>query len=390
MTGEHHPQLKVVADPATQQLLTEAIRYVMSIEHGSRPAASNLSQIDRAAFLAAVRRQRMEIFLSPHLEDLRLPDEVCEQISAWAGQLKMRAMSCAVATREVWAALTACGIDALIIKGIPLSLQTTGTVAGRGPGDVDLWVRGADVGAAAEELHLLGYRRSAWAPTSDFTTWRGRYTQWAAFELPMDRNGLPLDLHWQLAGARHGLPTFDEAWKQRAVVDIGGTPVSTLSAEHAFVHSCSHAHRDGWGWLRSLIDIDRLSRLVTFDPATARSSRAVRLSTAMAYDVTGSASLGPWMQSDSPAVKRARRIAHTKQSDLGWSVAGAWTVQSTWDWLHQSLQLTGNAGDICRVLSSFALPPEFFVEPSSDGPVPVPRALLARFGKMARRVSHQE
>lgn len=377
-------------DDGVKQSLRAVLRHAMALENGLEVTPLDRGNLDSRAFLSEVRRQRVEIFLSAHLSELGLPHDVSDQIRDWAAQLKMRAMSCAVATREAWAALDSAGIDALVIKGIALSLQTTGSITGRGPGDIDLWVRPSEVGSAVRALEAIGYRVSASSPTSEFTSWRGRFTQWAAFELQMERNGLPLDLHWQLAGARHGLPTFDNAWRGRVKVDIGGTQVCTLAPEDAFVHSCSHAHRDGWGWLRSLIDIDRLSRVTTIELSSGRSSRALSLSAAMAYDVTASPSLRPWISQDVSAVKRARRIALMKQSGSGWSVAQAWSLQSTWDWLHQYLQLAGDAGDVTRVLSGFALPPELLIDATSRQPVPLRRAIGARFGKMARRVSHQD
>jgi hypothetical protein len=360
------------------------------MENGLAAENINLPDEEDRAFIAEVRRQRLEIFLNPHLADLGFPAEVSDQISTWANQLRLKAMSCAVATREAWAALNSAGIDSLVIKGVALSLQTTGSVAGRGPGDIDLWVRPNDVGSAVRVLGVLGYRMSASTTTSDFSSWRGRYTKWAAFELQLERNGLPLDLHWQLSGARHGLPTFDDAWRDRDSVDIGGTEISTLSLLDAFVHSCSHAHRDGWGSLRSLIDIDRLSRLITIDRAKSGSSRAVRLSAAMAHDVTATPSLRPWISPGDSAVNRARRIATKKQSDSGWSVAGAWSVQSTWDWLYQYLQLAGDVGDVCRVISAFVLPPELLIDAESHQPVSIRRAVAARFRKAHQRVRHRD
>jgi len=362
----------------------------MAIENGLVVTPIDMSDVDGWVFLAEVRRQRVETCLRTHLDGLDLPPDLSRQIGEWATQLKMKAMSCAVVTREAWAALDAAGIDALVIKGIALSVQTTGYVVSRGPGDIDVWVRPDHVGAAVAVLEELGYRVGASTVRPDVPSWRGRYTRWLAFEMQMERSGTPLDLHWHLSAARHGLPTFTEAWDNRTHVDIGGTPVATLSAEHAFLHSCSHAHRDGWRWLRSLIDIDRLSRLVPHEGATASFSRAFRLSAAMAYDVTASPSLLPWISTKRSAVTRARRIASTNQAKSGWAVSGTWTLKSTWDWLSQHLQLAGDGGDMARVLSGFVLPPEFLVDAPTRRPVSLFHALSARVGKASRRITHRD
>ena len=51
-------------------------------------------------------------------------------------------------THEISALFEMNGIPMMVLKGIPLSLQTTQTVTARGRGDLDLWVRPRDLDAA--------------------------------------------------------------------------------------------------------------------------------------------------------------------------------------------------------------------------------------------------
>jgi hypothetical protein len=370
--------------------LRAALHYALSAERAEAVEAARLTAVVPRDFVDAVIRQRLSICLAPHLDALCVPQVAVDDLRGHAAQQRMIALGCAVATRESVASLGAAGIDVLAIKGAALSLLSTGDVAARGAGDIDLWVRPEQVRAAVEALKAIGFLPHESTILPDATTWRGRYAQWADFELTLMREGLPLDLHWQLAGVRGDLPTFDVAWRRHIKVDFAGTEVPTLGAEDSFLHVCAHAHRDGWRWMRSLVDIDRLARLNDPRDARLRSRRAVQLSAVITHDATGSEHLRPWMSASHRRATRARRVAAAAQDVAGWGVAHEWTPRSTWDFLRQSQELVGGVGDVGRAGAAFFLPPNLLIDESSGSPRSVLSAVGARLARAGARIARRD
>jgi hypothetical protein len=388
---ERRPAAGSQQEPSSARgALHSALRYALSMERAVAVEPPMLAEVAPGAFADSVIRQRLSICLAPHLDVLCVPQSAADVVRGHAAQERMIALGCAAATRESVALLVVAGIDVLAVKGAALSLLSTGDVAARGLGDIDLWVRPEQVAAAVEALVPIGFLPVQHKVLPEPRTWRGRYAQWAAFELTLMREGLPLDLHWQLAGVRGDLPTFERAWQRRVIVDFAGTEVPTLGVEDAFIHACAHAHRDGWRWMRSLVDVDRLARLNDPHDKRIRSSRAVELSTVIAHDATGSEHLRPWMSTSHRRVLRARRVAAAAQDTGGWGVAHQWTPRSTWDFVRQSQELVGGVGDLGRAGAAFLLPPDLLVEDSNGSPRSLLSAVIARIGRAGARVARRD
>ena len=113
--------------------------------------------------------------------------------------------------------------------------------------------------------------------------------------------------------------------------------------------------------MRSLIDIDRLARMV---PTTERErlirSRAVRLGTAAALDTTGSPHLADWATTDAREIARVQRTAGSQQLMLHWTEPNQWSASATWQWWRQQMILARTGGDVVRSVAAFVIPPATF------------------------------
>ena len=337
--------------------LRVALRHVMAIESGEEPAPIDLSFVDADRFVQSASRHRLSVCLAPHVESLNLPDDARARIARRTAREQLVALHCAAALSEAVGALAGDGMRVLAIKGIALSMQTTGTAAGRGSGDIDLWVAEPDVTRARELLAGIGYVEPPGAVTMPVSGRVENYRMWSGFELELVRGKSPLDLHWSLTTQRGLLPTFDDAWNRREIVNIAGRDVPTLSLSDAFTHTCLHAYKDGWRWLRSLVDVDRLARLIPASDLTRLASISpIALSALIAHDATGGAALRPLLSANDRASQRARITADAQQRADAWTLDGS-SARSAWVWLHQQLDLASGPRDIARTLSSYALPP---------------------------------
>ena len=338
-----------------------AVRFAMALEQNAKPVPTSLRTVDPDDFAGLVVRQRLSISLEHHLAALDLPDAAATAIAANARIERLRSLAQAQATVEATQLLTDEGIRVLTIKGVALAMQTTGDLTSRGSGDIDLWVHPTDVTRAARLLARFGYRGYPGLTVSTIGSTAWRYHLWVDYEAPLGRNGAPLDLHWYLTQPRSALPAFDEAWSRREFVNLSSHTVATLGRADALHHSCAHALKDGWRSMRSLIDIDRLARMV---PTTERErlirSRAVRLGTAAALDTTGSPHLADWATTDAREIARVQRTAGSQQLMLHWTEPNQWSASATWQWWRQQMILARTGGDVVRSVAAFVIPPATF------------------------------
>ena len=66
-------------------------------------------------------------------------------------------------------------------------------------------------------------------------------------------------MHWRFGSNRHLFPfRFSELWRERELLKLGGTPVSTLSLEHTLLLLCCHGSGHAWRRLFWLNDVAKL------------------------------------------------------------------------------------------------------------------------------------
>lgn len=278
------------------------------------------------------------------------------------------------------------GIDWLSIKGPLLAVQSAGDFVARGYGDIDIVVAPASVTEAFARLSGAG-----WALEEEYPrpgpSWAWRHVLATYYEIPLTNRRSAVDLHWALSPTRGPLPSFQEAWADRATVRLAGRDWATLSLPDAFRHSCAHAAKDSWLWLRSLVDIYRLAAdpaLWVRLPPRLRSTELTTLR--VVSDRIGLPAAVPQRVVDAVAGVPKRRLAsiERKQAQRRSGGAGAWTTQAL---LGVRLREGRRPADVARTLWSGALPASALADLHSErAVVAVPMALGRRARQLGRRL----
>jgi len=141
---------------------------------------------------------------------------------------------------EALGALRRSGIEALVLKGVPLAHELYDPPGLRPIGDIDLLVRRADREAALGALAAAGYtlpRESL--PLSFYRRHHFHVT------LVRDRSeGLPLELHWN-AQPRFSLSRIpvEGLWERRRLIACDGVEVPVPGREELFLYLAQHLVR---------------------------------------------------------------------------------------------------------------------------------------------------
>jgi hypothetical protein len=154
------------------------------------------------------------------------------------------------------------GVHSLILKGVPLSVRTTGTLAGRQYSDIDLLVDIDALGRAERVLRASGVPRGGAVGGSPL---RGPYHRWVRWtqnqQVHRPPDGHPVELHWRLFANERLLPLdFETLWRARSDVADGTVAFTTLGAAHELLFVAVHAAVHGFSRLHWLVDVVRLLR----------------------------------------------------------------------------------------------------------------------------------
>lgn len=367
---------------ATKQLLRLVLlRERESAVHGApitvAPPAeleACLSAVSSEELLAAIRRHRLEMVLhGDSLVSALLPN-LADKLKALARAETMAALALASLTREMAATFEEAGIPMLVIKGVPLSLQTTGSLTARGRGDLDLLVDPQQVGAAIDLLQKNRFLLSYGPSCVGDATLQGHYSRWASIELPLQRDQSSqrqwIDLHWHPTHVRGIFPRFHRLWEQRELVCINGQSVATLSDSPAFVHACCHAMVDRWMCLRNLVDVERLSR--SFDsnpiPPNVHRLRGLLKTCVVAADLTKAPKLELIASRANPfQVHKVLQVAKAAQQ-RGWRSLGEgeWTVSNRIRYSLHDLNLSHHPAHWSSMAMQHLVPPSALLN-AQDG-----------------------
>ncbi|KRF35045.1 hypothetical protein ASG94_13005 [Nocardioides sp. Soil805] len=239
---------------ASVAALRSCLRHVMSPspDRWSLPDGVSGTQL-----LAASERHRVTPTLARSSDRLALPAASAAGLAAVDRQQSATVDLLAHDLARVLDRLDHAGIRCICFKGLPLAVQAHGDVAARGTGDLDLLVPPADLERAHRVLVAAGWSPAGGYP-SPGSSWAWRHFVRTNNELALVSPTSMVDLHWHLGPARSAFPDFDTLWARRAWVDVLGREVPTLSPYDALAHSASHAAKDGWHWMRGIVDVHRL------------------------------------------------------------------------------------------------------------------------------------
>ncbi|MFN2562465.1 MAG: nucleotidyltransferase family protein [Jatrophihabitans sp.] len=267
--------------PAATERVRVWARSALALESGRSPRPSEPSNLTPHELLAAVYRHRLVELLGEHADALELPAPIPEQLSTQRRRAQRSIMVQSLEIGRIAAMFSAAGIRWLSLKGPALAVQTTGAVDGRGGGDIDVFVAAESVEETFRLLMGAGWAVRAPNP-GDPASWAWRHVLRTYNEMTFDGPHSSVDVHWRLDPTLSALPDFETAWSHRVDVELPGITVATLSAAAAFSHTCHHAAKDEWRWLRSLVDVHRLARAP--DVWTARELSRLELATLAVTD----------------------------------------------------------------------------------------------------------
>lgn len=355
-----------------------------------------LDAVPKEALLASIRRHRLECLLNGDPLVASLLPELQTALQVLARKDAMAALALASLTREMAALFERAGISMLVIKGIPLALQTTGSLIARGRGDLDLLVDPKRLPAVVALLESAGFSRCPGEFPSQLSSVWGRYSRWAGYEFSLTRQGPAglqwIDLHWALSNVRAPLPSFALAWQFGEQLELNGQPVRTLSRLHAFQHACAHAAKDQWMCLRNLIDIDRLAdQLKGCDLKRLRHQPTVRWSGAVTHAVTANEALRH-LNRGRPSAGSARAMvlaAHAQARPWRSQGPGPWTPRRWAASVGLLLLLSRAPRDWLRTLLFFTLLPGAFSDPETGEDRGFAGFLQARIIRLRQRLNER-
>ncbi|HWJ11220.1 MAG TPA: nucleotidyltransferase family protein [Nocardioides sp.] len=249
--------------PAGLTLVTALCRSALEVEEGRPAAPPALGGIDARALFAVVQRHRVQELLASYADELGLPAELVRILESWRALARQRTLLQTLETVRAWELLDRAGVSALAFKGQPLAVQTTGRADARGPGDVDLLVDPQQLVEAHRALTAAGWSLREGARIEP-GTWAWRHVSRWGNALTYRGEGADVDLHWRLEITPDAHPPFDVLRSRAEEVALGASTVTTLSRYDALRHLA--AHREGWIWLRTLVDLRRLCRADPGDP----------------------------------------------------------------------------------------------------------------------------
>jgi hypothetical protein len=150
-------------------------------------------------------------------------------------------------------------VRVLFLKGPLLAQRFYGGLEGRTAADLDLFIRGRDLGRVEALLQGTGY-----APAFHVLLSR-RLTRYFAHHFEYRRQGVPLDVHWEFQRHFSFRIDYRRVWASASRVELGGRSYEVVSAEYELVLQLLGVLTDlqvGKLALRSLVDIHRIIRAV--------------------------------------------------------------------------------------------------------------------------------
>ncbi len=355
-----------------------------------------LDAVPIGELLASIRRHRVAGLLHGDPLVARLVPDLAPTLQAWARQDAMAALALAGLTREMASLFEQAAMPMLVIKGIPLALQTTGSLTARGRGDLDVLVDPQRLPEAVALLEGSGFRRLPGYLPRNLDSFWARYGRWAGYELSMVREGKGapqwIDLHWALSNVRGPLPSFQQSWRCRELLTFNGQSVATLSREHAFRHACAHAAKDQWMCLRNLIDIERLGRQLGSSALISMGREAtVRWSSAVTHSVVEADDRCiPFKVDRRGTLKALQRASKAQRWPWRCEGIGSWTPGRWLSTVWRQLALSRSTQDGLRTLCYYIVLPAAFVDPLSGEDRGFRGFVSARAGRLRDRLGERK
>jgi Uncharacterised nucleotidyltransferase len=242
------------------QAVAAAVAIACGIREPPRPTAA----VDWPEFVRLVDRHRVAPLVerSRWLEGADAPPSARSAVAERARRDTLASLRVLALQREVLEALAAAGIEALVLKGVPLAIDAYGNSTARAPGDIDLLVSPASIEPAVAALESAGFSWYGWRRPEDPDRPPVERTAVERFSrLPMlrdvtlARGSLHVEVHWRLFPNPRLMPV-DPAWLSAPRrVDVQGAELSTLPLEAQWLYLLVHGTNHLWPLMKWLADV---------------------------------------------------------------------------------------------------------------------------------------
>jgi hypothetical protein len=232
----------------------------------ARPAMDeNLEALRRAivptinwsAVIEGARRNRVTSLVLDSLQrcgSSQIPPDVLGKLHRHIVESVARCLAQISDLERLCTALDAANVRFLIVKGIPLSVQLYDDPCRRTADDIDVLVPPDQFWRADAALLQSGYRHETKPPSAARLA---SYQQWVKHVRYINEPSQNVvELHHRLTGNPYLLEwPFDEVWRDRSIVRVGGTEVATLPSAKLPLYLLAHGANHGWERLRWLVDL---------------------------------------------------------------------------------------------------------------------------------------
>lgn len=201
---------------------------------------------DLLARLAEHHRLEAPLVTALRSLDRRIPSELSDRVAAQRAT-RMRAAAALEPLRHL---MSTAGVEWVLVKG-PIVATQMRHPEHRSFNDLDLVVTSSDFGRALDALIEAGARELN-------RNWDA-YLRYGIGEVPLEFQGVALDLHWSIVGLgtirkTMRVPT-DEMVRRRVDMSLADTLLPTFEPTDRLIHLCLHAALSGATRLDQLRDI---------------------------------------------------------------------------------------------------------------------------------------
>jgi hypothetical protein len=236
------------AEHARTDRLVDVVRIALGI-----PPARAATPLDDA-FVRWATRHGVRAELAATAEVVGIDDDARTTLDGLLHRDQLRALTAATIARRLVTRLDGAGVDALVLKGVALSVQRGGAPTDRPGSDLDLLVGPTDRLRAHAVLVDCGFSVHPTSPVPG-DDGRTRFVGFTAYETLYVSSVLHVDLHWRLGPVHIAPLAAEEVLARRCDVRVGSVVLPTLHPDDALAHLMLHGAKDRWITLRAVVDI---------------------------------------------------------------------------------------------------------------------------------------
>lgn len=237
----------------------DAVASLVRAALAGEAAPPAIFDLDERQVFFTLRKHRVEHVIYDHAQTLNLPAIWVERLHRRNLKDSRQALLMAAQSTRLSQRLERAGIAHLVFKGVPLALQTTGALTGRGSSvDVDILVAPQDVQRALAALAGDHWQVQMTLPDGGKVWWA--WVLQVLREVPLRGEQGWLDLHWRVSVDQSTTPPVVDMLRRKVMVGVGSAELPTLAPADSLIAACYHAYGERFGRLRSMVDVALLAR----------------------------------------------------------------------------------------------------------------------------------